>query len=382
MRYDVAVIGAGPAGATLATLLALSGRSVALIDRDEFPRDKVCGEFISWDAHPILEALGLAELLKRGAEIDRCRLFAGRRSLSFPLPSTARGLSRFVLDHALLERAGAAGATILTGWNVDEVGEGSNRVHCRNAGGEMILEADLIAGAWGRWGRLDHQLSRPFVTEREERWFGFKRHFAARKNDGAVDLFAVENGYVGVAPIEGELTNLAGLVHQKLLRRSAGQWEEVAAGLAGDHPELKDLIASTPHGPFLSSGPLIFSRRAPQQRGVLMAGDCATLVDPLTGSGVAMAIQSAVVLFDHLISRRLDTFRTSHEQMFGDRLRWSRMLARALRSPRLLSRLLTLPGAGALGSSLTRRTRATETEVYRLTQTTEEAVRNSQNRQF
>jgi menaquinone-9 beta-reductase len=382
MRYDVAVIGAGPAGATLATLLASSGRSVALIDRDEFPRDKVCGEFISWDAHPILEALGLGEILERGAAIDHCRLFAGGKSLSFPLPSTARGLTRYALDDALLERARAAGAAILTGWNVDQVGEGSKRVHCRNAGGEMMVEAELIAGAWGRWGRLDHQLSRPFVDEREERWFGFKRHFASRKDDGSVDLFAMEDGYVGVAPIEQGRTNLAGLVHQKLLRRSGGKWEKVAAGLADDHFVLKELIASTPEGAFLSSGPLIFSQRAPQQQGVLMAGDCATLVDPLTGSGVAMAIQSAVLLYDHLSSGRLDSFRSSHEQMFGKRLRWSRLLARVLRSPRLLSRLLTLPGMGGLGGNLTRRTRAEEKEVSRLTQMTEEAVRNSQNRQF
>src|SRR6266853_3383708 len=97
---DVAIIGAGPAGSTLAALLARRGCSVALIDRDAFPRDKLCGEFLSYDALPIVEALGvLSELDSRGApEISHCRVVGRHRTYAFDFPHPALGVSRMLLD--------------------------------------------------------------------------------------------------------------------------------------------------------------------------------------------------------------------------------------------------------------------------------------------
>ena len=112
MEVDVAVVGAGPGGSTLAALLAMRGVSVALIDRDTFPRDKLCGEFLSYDALPIVEALGID--LGDAPFIDRCRVVSRHRTYEFAFPHAARGVSRMKLDELLFRKAISAGAIPVT----------------------------------------------------------------------------------------------------------------------------------------------------------------------------------------------------------------------------------------------------------------------------
>ncbi|HXH41766.1 MAG TPA: FAD-dependent monooxygenase, partial [Thermoanaerobaculia bacterium] len=116
LTVDVAVVGGGPGGSTLAALLARRGFSVALIDRDAFPRDKLCGEFLSYDALPIVEALDvMGELDSGGApEITHCRVVGRRRTYAFDFPHPARGVSRMLLDDVLHRRAVALGAQPIT----------------------------------------------------------------------------------------------------------------------------------------------------------------------------------------------------------------------------------------------------------------------------
>src|SRR2546421_680310 len=109
VEVDVAIIGAGPAGSTLAALLARRGIAVALIDRDTFPRDKLCGEFLSYDALPVLDALGVS--IPQAPYIECCRIVARHRQYEFDLPHAARGVSRMLLDDLLFRTAVAAGAT-------------------------------------------------------------------------------------------------------------------------------------------------------------------------------------------------------------------------------------------------------------------------------
>src|SRR3954451_4268513 len=109
---DVAIVGAGPGGSTVAAMLARRGASVALIDRDAFPRDKLCGEFLSYDALPIVEALGID--LGDAPQIAHCRVVGRGRNYEFDFPHPARGVSRMRLDYALHRCAVAAGAQAIT----------------------------------------------------------------------------------------------------------------------------------------------------------------------------------------------------------------------------------------------------------------------------
>ena len=107
---DLGIIGGGPAGTAAAMEARRSGLRVALWDRDQFPRDKVCGEFISAESVPILNQT-IPLVMARAAVIRRSEFISPKgHVLAFELPHPARGLSRCVLDESLWKAASAAGA--------------------------------------------------------------------------------------------------------------------------------------------------------------------------------------------------------------------------------------------------------------------------------
>ncbi|HVR44317.1 MAG TPA: NAD(P)/FAD-dependent oxidoreductase [Thermoanaerobaculia bacterium] len=380
-RADVVVIGAGPAGSILAAILARRGADVVLADRDRFPRDKVCGEFLSWDAIPILDRLGLTgEIDRLGAtRITRCRIASGEAAAEIPLPARARGISRLRFDALLLENARRCGAHVLEGWSVDAVGRTPHgqRVELTSAGGgRAALDAPVVAGAWGRWGRLDLRLGRAFTRARRDRWLGFKRHYAAGATDpDAIELHAFPGGYLGAQMIEEETSNVCGLVHQRALAGLRGGWSEMAERLRARGGALARLFSLPPaQEGFLASEPLIFRGKEPVHEGLFLVGDAAGLIDPLTGNGMAMGIQSAALAAGPILealdpARRraaLESYAGAHRRMFVRRLRWSRTAALMLARPALLAAAIRAGKRTQLGDLFVRRTRASEREIERL----------------
>jgi flavin-dependent dehydrogenase len=372
VRYDVAVIGGGPAGSTLAALLARRGVSVALLDRDEFPRDKLCGEFLSYDALPVLERLGIG--LDGAPAIHLCRVISRRSVYEFEFPHAARGVSRMLLDATLFGAATAAGAAGFSGWTATALRPGA--VEVERGGEQRAIEARVIAGAWGRWGRFDTLLGRSFVRDRSHRNFGFKRHYRspAPRLD-SIDLHSFSRGYLGVSPIEGGLVNICGLVHARRLAGHKGRWQAFVDEIRREEPPLDRMYAA--HEPaqegFLSSEPVIFRARSPVERGVILVGDASGVVDPLTGNGMAMAIQSALVAAPFIV-RMLGgdrpaaeaEYAAAHHAFFAPRIRWSRRVARLLSQPALLDAALRLVRSRRAGVWLLRNTRAAAGDVEQM----------------
>ena len=356
---EVAVVGAGPAGSTLAILLASRGVNVTLFDKEAFPRDKLCGEFLSYDALPILDPLGVLDAIDQAGapRIERCRVI-GARTYEFAFPHAARGVSRMFFDDLLVRTAAARGATIRT----ETVAE--------------LPKATVVAGAWGRWGRFDQQLARSFVNVRD-RNFGFKRHYRGEHTEGAIDLHSFARGYLGVNAVEGGITNICGLVHATRLAGHKGRWDAFIDQLRSEEPRLEELYAR--HEPaqenFLSSEPVIFRARSAVEGGVFMIGDASGVIDPLTGNGMAMAIQSALIVAPMILqllespSRRGEIenrYRQAHHDFFARRIAWSRRVAALLSRPRLLDAALSTVRVKGIGEALLKRTRASWEEVSRL----------------
>jgi flavin-dependent dehydrogenase len=357
LEVDVAIVGAGPAGSTLAALLARRGVSVALIDRDRFPRDKLCGEFLSYDALPVLERLGLS--LGETPAIARCRVVGRHRTYEFAFPHAARGVSRLLLDDLLLRTAKAAGAEILDGCTATSV----SRDAVQTDRGE--IRARAVVGAWGRWGRFDQQLQRGFVRDHSHRNFGFKRHYRGTQLDGTIELYSFDRGYLGVSAVENGITNICGLVHATRLVGHKGRWDTFIDEIRRQEPRLEAMYSryEPAQEAFLSSEPVIFRARSPIERDIFMIGDASGIVDPLTGSGMAMAIQSALLAAPCIVDGKSDLYRQRHHEFFTSRIRWSRRIAFLLSRPALLDAALR---ARTLGGYLLRRTRADRDEVARL----------------
>ena len=125
-RFDALVIGAGPAGATAAILLARAGWSVAIAEKSGFPRRKVCGEYVSATTWPLLRELGMADALSQtGPAVRSVGLFAGNTVMAAPMPVSrddsggwGRAVRREILDTALLAQARHAGAEAWQPWSV------------------------------------------------------------------------------------------------------------------------------------------------------------------------------------------------------------------------------------------------------------------------
>jgi flavin-dependent dehydrogenase len=358
LEIDVAVIGAGPAGSTLAALLASRGVSVALIDRDTFPRDKLCGEFLSYDALPIVELLGID--VSDAPPVRHCRVVSRKAAYEFDLPQEARGVSRMTLDDRLFRAAVRSGATPIT----------------ETVGSLESIRARVIAGAWGRWGRFDTQLGRGFVLDRAHRNFGFKRHYRGPATD-VIELHSFRRGYLGVNGVDGGVVNICGLVHASRLAGHKGRWDAFVETIRAEEPALDALYAA--HEPaqeqFLSSDPVIFRARSAVEAGIFMVGDASGVIDPLTGNGMAMAMQSAL-LAAPLILRLLQSpgerpriereYRERHRAMFASRIRWSRTVARLLSNPSLLDIALRTVRTRRPGELFLRRTRAAGDEIARM----------------
>jgi menaquinone-9 beta-reductase len=324
-----------------------------------FPRDKLCGEFLSYDALPIVQRFGID--LRDSPPITRCRVISRHRTYEFDFPHAARGISRMLLDDLLFRNAISAGAQALELCTVTSVSRG--RVQTDR--GEIA--ARVVVGAWGRWGRFDQQLGRKFVRDRSHRNFGFKRHYRGPQDGDLIELYSFDRGYLGVSSIEGGQKNICGLVHAGRLTGHKGRWEAFVEEIRHEEPQLDAMYSryAPAQNDFLSSEPVIFRGKSTVEQGIFMIGDASGIIDPLTGSGLAMAMQSAVVVapfvLNVLVGKRDDAerdYRRRHAEVFAARIRWSRRVAFLLSRPALLDAALATKPSALFGRFLLGRTRS------------------------
>lgn len=299
---DLAIIGGGPAGTSAALEALKRGLSVSIWERDTFPRDKVCGEFLSSEAIPLLEQ-EIPAVLARGAIIRHAEFVSrGARTYAFPLPSPARGLSRLVMDRALWQAVDAKGGQTYQGTVVRRIrrlGPKQNRganweLEC---GDDVSEKARSILVGCGRWWAL-----KGFPSPAREGsagggpWLGVKAHFSGVASRDAVEMYFFPGGYCGLAPIEDGLYNTCCLVHLSLIRESgSGGATNFAAWLRSlvRHPMLEvRLRAATQVSATVATAPVRPARRCADHEGVLLAGDAAGFLDPFTGDGISQALHS------------------------------------------------------------------------------------------
>lgn len=307
--YDVAIAGAGLAGGLLALGLSRRGARVALLDPGTFPRDKLCGEFLSPEAWGVLARFGLDDEVRASGyqPIRRVRISTPRGTLLVagiegPDGLPGIGLSRSYLDNLILHRAAGAGTEVSQATRVGgAIVEGGCVVglHARGPDGPIEVRARLTIAAGGRHSSLVKQtgttrgrsLFRPGL-------FGLKRHLhapeAVAEPAGGVGLHVVRGGYGGASRVEGSLTNLCALLPESALKRRRGDLDRVATEVLGANPCLDGLLrGSTPAGAWRTvSGVRVESSRA-DLPGILYAGDCRGTVDPLGGQGMTMALLGA-----------------------------------------------------------------------------------------
>lgn len=354
--YDAAILGAGVAGISMAGALADRGWNTVLIDKQTFPRHKVCGEFLSPESLKFLVDFRLDQLVRslHPSEMDRVRLTsADGVSLETPLPGTALGVSRYVLDNALLQHAQKKKVVVQTGVKVTGVfpWERGYRINVRHKHGQETIEARAVIGAWGR--SAQSALRSNLRSTSHKSFIGIKSHFEGMKAEPVVELYFFPGGYLGISPIEGDYFNVSAL-----LTRSA--FYDAGKTVLGAIEKAAYLNLKL--GQRLADGKSILGTQAavatvePSRKQVAWdlvphIGDAAAVIPPLCGDGMAMALCSSD-LCARLAHRFLrgelsliewrQQYTTALHREFSRPLWWGGFVEHLLRNPEMSSLLFRL----------------------------------------
>lgn len=368
-RFDVAIVGAGPAGSSSAILLARRGYSVALIDRCLFPREKLCGDFLNPVSWPLFERLGVAdELLSMEHEkvtAFRISTVSGVEAASgFPSqsgqPAFGLGLRRFYLDDLLLQRAKREGVVIKQGCRVvgiePEKGEWSIMPGGHSKG--TRLRATLLVGADGRNSLVAHRLGLVQPGEDSKKVVAFQLHVRGCKGVGEeVQIHLFPGGYAGLVGLGQGMTNLCFTVGKRCVKRGMSVRALFEDCLYGNPHLRRALDGSEIVGSLRSAYPVYFSPRRSYGSGFLLVGDAARVSEPVTGEGIYFALKSgefAVETIELAFGKGdfsaplLSGYETACQKAFAPRRRINRLVRALIYRPSLLTPLVRLSSGTSL----------------------------------
>ena len=333
--WDLVVVGAGPAGSAtaLGALTAAPGLRVLLLDRADFPRDKACGDGVAPDVTDVLAVLGVPGLLDDWAPLRRLELSHGGRRVSRPMRRPVRVVPRTVLDHRLLEAAVAAGAHFER-----------HRVRAVRASHSHVvvddeLAAGVVVGADGAYSVVRRAAGLPAVGRRAialrgyvatpPQWTG-KQVIAFDQRHAQAYAWCFDRGD-GLANVGYGAFGTDGLTRQTLLER------------------LGDLLPGAEDGDDWRGHHLPLSSWRWTQPGgrLLLAGDAAGLINPMTGEGLHYAVATGALAgraaAAAVAARRPETAGARHRRAVRE------LLGRHLRHTATAARLSAVPAVLTAG---------------------------------
>ncbi|HKS26561.1 MAG TPA: NAD(P)/FAD-dependent oxidoreductase [Pyrinomonadaceae bacterium] len=394
-EYDVLIAGGGPAGASAAIHLSQKGARVLVIEQKSFPREKLCGEFISPECIAHFERLGVAEKMMAagGAPLVETVFYSARgRKVSVPSVwfgegrGSALGLSRAEMDARLLKRAREAGAAVLEETQAHDLIIEKGRVRgleLKSREGVSFHASALVTiDATGRSSALARHVKGAAVSSSDDSsarrrlrapLVAFKAHLdGAAVEAGHCEIYFYPGGYGGLSSVENGLSNLCFITRASDVRERGSDPSRLMRELVCLNERARlTLRHARAASPWLSVALHGFGRRrvvpAP---GLLAIGDAASFIDPFTGSGMLMALESgetaAQVIARHLerlhaseaFAELAEDYRAQYGARFNQRLRVSSLLRRAAFVPGLAAAAIHLAGTSdRLRQRLARATR-------------------------
>jgi flavin-dependent dehydrogenase len=297
---DIIIIGGGLAGLVSAIHLSKAGLRVTLIEKNEYPKHKVCGEYISNEVLPYLQWLGADPLVIGAKKISRFLLSTTRgKTIETTLPLGGFGISRFTLDYFLLQKAKQNNCIVIQDNVIDLHFADDSFVVKTKEGNE--LSAKIVIGAFGKRSNMDITLDREFIKNKSP-FVAVKTHVQGNFPEDLVALHNFKGGYCGVSKVENGNINLCYLANYKSFR----QYKNIDTfnkEVLYKNPHLKKIFEnSTPvfEHP-LTISQVSFSDKTTVQDHILMCGDAAGMIHPLCGNGMGIAIRSAKIASELII---------------------------------------------------------------------------------
>lgn len=342
MGKRVIIIGGGLAGLTAAIHLARTKVAVTLIEKNGFPKHKVCGEYISNEVLPYFESLGIDLSPLHPVAISKTAIStANGKLLTADLPLGGFSISRYTLDGALMRHAKRNGCEIIQG----KVTDVNFKDDVFNVTTEVAsYQGEIVLGAFGKRANLDLKWKRGFLSK-PAHWLAVKAHYEGDFPEGVVALHNFKGGYCGVSKVETGAINLCYLADVNVFRKCR-DIDDFQRKVVAGNPHLRQILdASKPLFKPISISQISFEQKSPVENHLLMIGDTAGLIHPLCGNGMAMAVHSAKIASELIIdymdgkipSRKAleNAYVLQWNAAFRSRLRTGRWLAGILRSEKL-----------------------------------------------
>ena len=317
-HFDVAIIGAGPAGTTCAAILARRGISVLLCDKATFPREKICGDCINPGCWDFFRLLGVEDEVAATAELVKGIKIAGRSEKVLDIPFSnnlphARfapfiAIKRSILDSLLLRRAITDGATFYDATLVESIicrksDRDPWKIRLRkNEGGEIFdISCRRLVGADGRNSRVARLLAgindeqdkaKEAMTDRIGVQFTVKRPNTMTSD---VLMFFFDGGYGGIVGVSADEANIAMVVPRSLARLVVTDFESFITKTIHSNPHARRAVSGVEmtgeiHTAFPIT-PRVNQRKYPS---AYLIGDARHTTEPFTGEGVFFAMQDGV----------------------------------------------------------------------------------------
>src|SRR5213596_354390 len=333
--FDVAIVGGGPAGSSCAAFCAMAGLQSLVLDREKFPREKVCGDCLNPSCWPVLERLELADRVQDLPHSKLCSvafISIDGHEVIVDLPSGANceiSVKRSLLDDLLLRRARELGANVYEQTTVTGISR-NDHWQIETASGEFF-QARILTGADGRNSTVAHLCNLLPRSARER--VALQAHIPLPRDFGnRIVLQFLPEGYSGQAPVNDRELNLC-LVGAPPTISSLRAWAEQEFKLPADQT-------------WRTITPLTRAPVSVAHENLFFIGHAARVVEPFTGEGIYYAVRSGQLAANAIVKilrgeqSALRQFVRAHRAMYRGRLWVNRLARTAVLSPKTASRFL------------------------------------------
>lgn len=339
---EVTIIGGGLAGLTASIHLSKIGIQVTIIEKNSYPKHKVCGEYISNEVLPYLKFLDIKiENLKPTNIIKLHFSTKSGKSIHTELPLGGFGISRYVLDDFLYKKAISNGCKIIQE-NVENVDFQNDKFTIRTSN-NLELKSKIVIGAFGKRSNIDQKLNRNFIQQKSP-WLAVKAHYSGIFNNNLVGLHNFSGGYCGVSKVENDKINVCYLADYDTFKNYKNI-DEYQKNIISKNPFLKQILENSTiiFDKPLTISQISFEEKKAVENHILMIGDTAGLIHPLCGNGMAMAIHSAKIVSELIEKFYINEIKSRNELENEYQKQWNFNFKKRLKMGRFISNILQKP---------------------------------------